>query len=170
MNEVPIQQFYALPYDRWEGYEAERRKLLDFIANNAVKNAVFLTTDVHANLVNTIKFSTLGEGGPPVDTGIFDVTTGPVATMTFTRSRTARGTRAGDLIRASSSRRPAERGGDELRELRRVQLRAGHRDRSALTVVAKDIKGRPVKEDASTAGPMRAYVIPQREPTRSAPA
>ena len=24
VNEVPIQQFYALPYDRWEGYEAER--------------------------------------------------------------------------------------------------------------------------------------------------
>ena len=23
-NEVPIQQFYALPYDRWEGYAAER--------------------------------------------------------------------------------------------------------------------------------------------------
>ena len=28
VNEVPIQQYYALPYDRWEGYEAEREKLL----------------------------------------------------------------------------------------------------------------------------------------------
>ncbi len=27
-NEVPIQQYYALPYDRWEGYEAERQALL----------------------------------------------------------------------------------------------------------------------------------------------
>ena len=27
-NEVPIQQFYANPYDRWEGYEAERKALL----------------------------------------------------------------------------------------------------------------------------------------------
>ena len=26
INEVPIQQFYALPYDRWEGYEAERQR------------------------------------------------------------------------------------------------------------------------------------------------
>jgi len=26
MNEVPIQQFYALPYDRWESYAAERAK------------------------------------------------------------------------------------------------------------------------------------------------
>ena len=30
-NEVPIQQFYALPYDRWEGYAAERTKLLEFL-------------------------------------------------------------------------------------------------------------------------------------------
>ena len=34
VNEVPIQQFYALPYDRWEGYEAERKKLLLFLQSN----------------------------------------------------------------------------------------------------------------------------------------
>ena len=28
MNEDPIQQFYGLPYDRWEGYAYERVKLL----------------------------------------------------------------------------------------------------------------------------------------------
>ena len=28
MNETPIQQFYGLPYDRWEGYAYERVKLL----------------------------------------------------------------------------------------------------------------------------------------------
>ena len=26
MNEMPIQQYYVLPYDRWEGYEAERQR------------------------------------------------------------------------------------------------------------------------------------------------
>ena len=26
MNEMPIQQYYVLPYDRWEGYAAERRR------------------------------------------------------------------------------------------------------------------------------------------------
>ena len=41
MNEMPIKQFYALPYDRWEGYEAERQKLLTFLRDN-VKNVVFL--------------------------------------------------------------------------------------------------------------------------------
>ncbi len=80
-NEVPIQQYYALPYDRWEGYESERQEVLNFLQNN-VDNAVFLTTDVHANLVNDARYNTLG--GPGVeDSGILDVTTGPVATANY---------------------------------------------------------------------------------------
>jgi phosphodiesterase/alkaline phosphatase D-like protein len=82
INEDPIQQFYGLPYDRWEGYEHERRVLIDYLRAN-VKNVVFLTTDTHAVLVNTVKFSTLGENGPTVDSGIFDFVTGPVATRNF---------------------------------------------------------------------------------------
>jgi alkaline phosphatase D len=82
VNEDPIQQFYVFPYDRWEGYEAERKSLINFIGSHA-KNVVFLTTDSHANLVNTVKFSTLGENGPPVDSGIYDFVTGPVATENF---------------------------------------------------------------------------------------
>jgi alkaline phosphatase D len=81
VNEVPIQQFYALPYDRWEGYAAERTKLLQFLKAN-VKNVAFLTTDVHANMVNDARFQTLESGGPK-DSGIMDFTSGPVATMTF---------------------------------------------------------------------------------------
>ncbi len=80
-NEVPIQQFYALPYDRWEGYAAERTKLLKFLKDN-VKNVVFLTTDVHANLVNDARLKTLEPGGP-VNSGITDITTGPTATKNF---------------------------------------------------------------------------------------
>jgi phosphodiesterase/alkaline phosphatase D-like protein len=84
MNEVPIQQFFALPYDRWEGYAAERANLLTFLKNN-VKNTIFLTTDVHANLVNDARFQTFPSQGGPTNSGILDVTTGPVATMTFKR-------------------------------------------------------------------------------------
>lgn len=80
-NEVPIQQYYALPYDRWEGYEAERKQVLSYLQQN-VKNAVFMTTDVHANLVNDARFSTLGSGGVQ-NSGILDVTSGPVATENF---------------------------------------------------------------------------------------
>ena len=60
-NEVPIQQFYALPYDRWEGYAAEREKLVRFLRAN-VENALFLTTDTHANFVNEVRLNTLGPG------------------------------------------------------------------------------------------------------------
>jgi alkaline phosphatase D len=80
VNEVPIQQFFALPYDRWEGYPAEREKLLRFLQAN-VKNVLFLTTDTHANLVNEVRLSTFAAGGP-VGTGIWEVVTGPVATKT----------------------------------------------------------------------------------------
>ena len=62
MNELPIQQYYVLPYDRWEGYEAERQQVLRELRN--VKNVVFLTTDVHATLVNDARFQTLEPGGP----------------------------------------------------------------------------------------------------------
>jgi alkaline phosphatase D len=80
VNEVPIQQYYALPYDRWEGYGAERERLLTFLRDN-VKNVLFLTTDTHANFVNEVRLRTLAPGGP-VGTGIWEVVTGPVATNT----------------------------------------------------------------------------------------
>jgi PhoD-like phosphatase len=77
MNEMPIQQYYILPYDRWEGYEAERQEILRSLRD--VKNVVFLTTDVHATLVNDARFQTLEPGGPQ-DSGILDVTAGSAAT------------------------------------------------------------------------------------------
>jgi Phosphodiesterase/alkaline phosphatase D len=83
LSEDPIQQFYALPYDRWEGYAAERRTLLQFLQAN-VKNAVFLTTDTHANFYNEVRLQTLEAGGP-IGTGIYEMVTGPVATFTFAK-------------------------------------------------------------------------------------
>ena len=83
VNEVPIQQFYALPYDRWEGYAAERDKLLRFLKAN-VRNVVFLATDTHANFINEVRLNTLGPTGPE-ETGFREVVTGPVATNTQNR-------------------------------------------------------------------------------------
>ena len=82
VNEVPLLQFYALPYDRWEGYAAERTKLLELLRN--VKNVVVLTTDTHANLIGEIRLTTL-ETPAPVGTGIWEVVTGPVATNTYSK-------------------------------------------------------------------------------------
>lgn len=80
MNELPIQQYYSLPYDRWEGYAAERAEMLRGL--QGVKNIVFLTTDVHATLVNDARFQTLEPGGA-MNSGIMDVTVGPAATANF---------------------------------------------------------------------------------------
>jgi len=154
MNEVPIQQFYSLPYDRWEGYEAERRRLMDFISQN-VKNVVFMTTDVHANLVNTIKFSTLGESGPTTDTGIFDITTGPVATMTYHKeiAGTLGSEGSANLFRAVVLHGGPPTGvamkcaQDNAFSYGQVTVTS-----TALTVQPKDIAGRPVKEDPSIGG------------------
>jgi len=78
MNEVPMQQYYALPYDRWEGYAAERTKVLT--ALNKIKNTVLLSTDVHATLVNNVRFATL----PTVrNSNISEATVGPIATMNY---------------------------------------------------------------------------------------
>jgi hypothetical protein len=51
VNEVPISELLVLPYDRWEGYRAERDEILSFIAYNSVRNVVFLTTDFHGNII-----------------------------------------------------------------------------------------------------------------------
>ncbi|MGI8973632.1 MAG: alkaline phosphatase D family protein [Gaiella sp.] len=82
LNEVPLMQLYALPYDRWEGYGAERARLLADLSG--VENVVVLTTDAHAHLIGPIRTSTVEAGGP-VSTGIWEVVTGPVATNTYAR-------------------------------------------------------------------------------------
>ncbi len=82
LNEVPMMQLYALPYDRWEGYGAERAKLLGDLGG--IANVVFLTTDTHAHMIGEIRTSTLEAEGP-VSTGIWEVITGPVATNTYAK-------------------------------------------------------------------------------------
>ena len=92
MNEVPIQQFYALPYDRWEGYAHERVQLLKRLQTANVNHLVFLTTDTHAALANVVRYRTLSgdvapsnvpSGTPPIDSPYQDFVIGPVGTKTF---------------------------------------------------------------------------------------
>jgi alkaline phosphatase D len=75
----PIQELFVQPYDRWEGYTAERRLLLEFIRDEQIENVIFLTTDLHGNLINDVSPDHLG-GEPAV---AVEVTTGPIATGTF---------------------------------------------------------------------------------------
>jgi alkaline phosphatase D len=151
VNEVPIQQYYALPYDRWEGYEAERERLLHFLQEN-VKNVVFLTTDTHANLVNEVRYSTLG--GPPQSSGMWEVVTGPVATNTFAKEIDGylgqKG--AGTAIGALFFKPPPPNGmGMRCAALDTYSYAEVTATARALTVELKDAKGQPVREATGTA-------------------
>jgi phosphodiesterase/alkaline phosphatase D-like protein len=79
INEVPIQQFYVLPYDRWEGYIAERNEILDFIRDNDIQNVVFLTTDTHATIQGDVYKDFFADPDKIAD----EMVTGPVGTDTF---------------------------------------------------------------------------------------
>ena len=90
VNETPVQQFYGLPYDRWEGYAYERVRLLNELQQRGVGNLVFLTTDAHAAFANIVRLRTLdGDVAPtnapadPTDTPYQDFIIGPVATNPF---------------------------------------------------------------------------------------
>ncbi|QOJ14405.1 MAG: alkaline phosphatase D family protein [Planctomycetia bacterium] len=52
VNNVPMTYLGVAPYDRWDGYDRERRMILHFIDSNAISGVVILTTDIHANLYN----------------------------------------------------------------------------------------------------------------------
>ena len=79
ISELAWQQFYALPYDRWEGYGAERSEMLNFIRNNGIENVAFLTTDNHGTLQNQVSIDRFADNTPIANETI----TGPIATNTF---------------------------------------------------------------------------------------
>lgn len=76
VNPVPIQALLFLPYDRWEGYAAERREILQYIRDNDVRNVVFLATDFHANIFGPVRIDPF-DGAPPV---AYEAIAGPIAT------------------------------------------------------------------------------------------
>src|SRR3954471_11350900 len=78
INEVPMMEMGINPYDDWEGYEAEREKLLTFL-KNSVKNVAVLTTDFHSNWVNDARIKTWPEDGGPVPSGVKEFIAGGVA-------------------------------------------------------------------------------------------
>jgi phosphodiesterase/alkaline phosphatase D-like protein len=79
ISELAWQQFYALPYDRWEGYGGERSEMLNFIRNNGIENVAFLTTDNHGTLQNQVSIDRFADNTPIANETI----TGPIATNTF---------------------------------------------------------------------------------------
>ncbi|HCP61056.1 MAG TPA: hypothetical protein DIU14_01085 [Actinobacteria bacterium] len=91
MSEDPMQQFFAFPYDRWEGFRWERNTILHNIDDNNINNVVWLATDVHAFMAHTVDYNTDTAGSPSVVPacagvqGMCEYTVGPVATDTFAK-------------------------------------------------------------------------------------
>ncbi len=79
LSEDAIQQFYALPYDRWEGYAGERVDVLEHIRDNSIPNVVFLTTDLHANIYNDVFIDKVSAPTPIA----YEAISGPIATNTY---------------------------------------------------------------------------------------
>jgi alkaline phosphatase D len=158
VSEVPIQQFYANPYDRWEGYEADRQRVLAALAG--VRNVVFLSTDIHGNLVGEVRTQTFEPGGP-VGTGILEATTGPVATNTFAAQiDSTLGSRGSGQAVAALFLKPAPPRGIGLRcaavdvySYAEVRVTS-----TSLTITPKDQDGRLVREPGGT--PCGPFVVP----------
>jgi phosphodiesterase/alkaline phosphatase D-like protein len=152
MNEMPIQQYYILPYDRWEGFEAERKQILRSL--QSVNNVIFLTTDVHATLINDARFKTLEQGGPE-NSRIFDVTVGPVATANFGLEIDGTTGQPGSaaLVDAAFLTPPAPAGvGMQCSVLDKFSYGQVTVTRNRLTVTPKDIDGKQITDNGQPCG------------------
>jgi alkaline phosphatase D len=150
MTELEAKQYYTLPYDRWEGYEADRVRLLDLLGS--VKNTVLLATDVHANLAVDARYQTLEDGGAR-PSGVFEMSTGPVATKNFNLEISdATGNKsAGDLVSTAFLKPPPPNGiGMDCAATKVFSYGEVTVTGTTLKIEPKDTAGKPVAEDDGT--------------------
>jgi phosphodiesterase/alkaline phosphatase D-like protein len=163
VNEVPMMEMGINPYDDWEGYEAERERLLTFLKDN-VKNVAIVTTDFHSNWVNDARIKTYPEQGGPVPSGIREFVAGGVADQLFGREVDAVTGQKDSWKLADDAflkRPPPDGPGMECSNMVTfgyVQLEASAK---SLKVVLKDNKGRQMK-NATDDKPCGPYVMAAR--------
>ncbi|HET8822519.1 MAG TPA: alkaline phosphatase D family protein [Thermoleophilaceae bacterium] len=153
MNELAIQQYYLNLYDRWEGFEADRQRVLAGL--QGVRNVIFLSADVHATLANDARFQTLEDGGPR-NSGIMDITVGPAATLDFEEEIDEATDRdgTGQLADAGFLTPPPPNGvGMQCSVIDRFSYGQVKVTRNRLTVTPKDINGRRLTDDGRPCGP-----------------
>jgi alkaline phosphatase D len=79
VSEEPVQQFHLLPYDRYEGYAAERGELLTFIQQHGIGGVQFLSTDIHATMLNQVAIDRFAAPGAIAT----ELVTGPIAATSY---------------------------------------------------------------------------------------
>lgn len=52
LSSVPFTSLLVMPYDRWDGYDAERYDILRFIDTQGISGVVLLSADIHGNVYN----------------------------------------------------------------------------------------------------------------------
>lgn len=52
LSSVPFTSLLFIPYDRWDGYVAERYDLLRYIDTNNISGVVLMSADIHGNVYN----------------------------------------------------------------------------------------------------------------------
>jgi alkaline phosphatase D len=168
INQVPMQQFYAFPYDQWEGYAYERMRLLNQLERRGIENLVFLTADTHAAFANVIRKRTLpGDvappnappGQPPIDTPYDDYISGPVAAATrWDATDSLTGIEGAGRLVSELFFKPAPPGGvgmfcSQGGENNYAQVTVA---RDAVTIAYKDENGNPLLDvDGTPCGPYR---------------
>lgn len=94
VNNVPMSFIGILPYDRWDGYDDERREILEFIHANEIPGIVILTTDIHANALNpdvSRYFRSRGDYVLSGNTTVAEVIVGPLGNETLSATLTGFG-------------------------------------------------------------------------------
>lgn len=93
---TPYFSHFLLNADQWDGYNAERKQLMQHLKNNNIKNVVALTGDIHAFFAGTVNddFDASG-GGTPVMVDL--VTAGQSSDSFFSYLRDAVGSLSSDL-------------------------------------------------------------------------
>ena len=95
VNNVPMSFVGISPYDRWDGYDDERREILEFIHANTIHGVVLLTTDIHANALNpdvSRYFRARGDYALSADVQVAEVIVGPLGNETLHQTLTGFGT------------------------------------------------------------------------------
>ena len=153
MNELPVSQLYYRPYDRWEGYAAERQRMLQALRGE--KNILWLTTDVHTVGIFDVRYQTFEPGGA-MDTGMDEFITGPVATQTFGDEFTDTTGNPGTIDLYASvfaKRQPPDGLGSPCFNPDIYSYSQVKATNTAITVTAKDLNGRVVVDSTDKRTP-----------------
>jgi hypothetical protein len=143
LSELAWQQFWALPYDRWEGYGAERNEILDLIRDEAISDVVFLTADNHANILNEVFIDFTTDPEPIA----YEAINGPIATNTFKQEIIgAVGEALFDQFQVVLSVLGVDCRALDIYTYGLVRINAGN---GTLTLSAKDANGQVVSDDLS---------------------